>query len=54
MSDKGLPRELSHYSDECVVCHDRVDVTILDEFRRCRVCRKETLERAAKERKERA
>ncbi len=43
MSDKGLPRELSHYSAECVVCDDRVEVTTLDEFRRCRWCRKQLL-----------
>lgn len=44
MSDKGLPRELSHYSDECVMCHEQVEVTTLDEFRRCRVCRKQLLD----------
>lgn len=40
---KGLQRELSHYSAECVVCSERVDVPTLDEFRRCRICRKQIL-----------
>ena len=44
MSTKGLPRELSHYSAECVMCRERFEVTTLDEFRRCRVCRKQLLE----------
>jgi len=47
MSVKGLARERSHYSAECVVCNERVDVPTLDEFGRCRVCRKQLLERRA-------
>lgn len=47
MSDKGLVRERSHYSAECVVCTERVEVPTLDEFGRCRVCRKQLLERTA-------
>lgn len=44
MSEKGLLRERSHYSAECVVCNERVEVPTLDEFGRCRWCRKQLLE----------
>lgn len=43
MSVKGMARERSHYSAECVVCNERVEVTTLDEFRRCHWCRKQLL-----------